>query len=96
MTPRSPSGHEAPRTEVVVPRAGAIQVSGHLTTQGADLVRGTVETVRRTGSSAVVVDLAGVRTADDAGLDALHLLRDSLSTRGTRLLLRNEPGTSQR
>jgi anti-anti-sigma regulatory factor len=93
-TAGSPSVDAAPRTEVVVPRVGPIRVSGHLTRQGADLVRGTVETARRTGSPVVVVDLAGVRTADDAGLDALHTLRDTLSGRGTRLLLRNEPGVT--
>jgi anti-anti-sigma regulatory factor len=91
-TAGSPSLEGAPRTEVVVPRTGVIRVSGHLTTQGADLVRGTVESAQRTGSPCVVVDLAGVRAADDAGLDALHTLRASLSGRGTRLLLRNEPG----
>ncbi|SFN82617.1 STAS domain-containing protein [Geodermatophilus obscurus] len=93
-TAGSPSRDAAPRTEVVVPRVGPIRVSGHLTRQGADLVRGTVETARRTGSPVVVVDLAGVRAADDAGLDALHTLRDTLSGRGTRLLLRNEPGVT--
>ena len=93
MSPASSTSVDgAPRTEVVVPRVGPIRVSGHLTRQGADLVRGTVETVRRAGSPCVVVDLAGVQAADDAGLDALHTLRDAMSGRGTRLLLRNEPG----
>ena len=82
------------RTEVVVPRVAAIRVSGHLTRQGADLVRGTVESMQRTGSPCVVVDLAGVRAADGAGLDALRTLRTTLSGRGTRLLLRNLPASS--
>ncbi|MGX5654570.1 STAS domain-containing protein [Geodermatophilus nigrescens] len=90
-TAGSPSPDRSSRTEVVVSRVGAIRVSGHLTAQGADLVRGTVESVRRTGSPCVVVDLAGVRAVDGAGLDALQTLRDTLSGRGTRLLLRNLP-----
>lgn len=82
------------RTEVVVSRVGAVRVNGYLTSQGADLVRGTVETLRRTGSPIVVVDLAGVRAADDAGLDALRRFRENLSGQGTRLLLQNLPTPS--
>ena len=36
-------------TEVVDSLRGAVRVSGHLTVQGADLLRGTVEILRRGG-----------------------------------------------
>ena len=60
--------------ETVDPVAGRVRVSGHLTLQGADLLRGTVENLCRLGHSRVVVDLAGVHTADDAALELLRTL----------------------
>lgn len=88
MTATAPSAGRA-RTEVVVRRSGAVRVNGHLTSQGADLLRGTVESMHRAGSSCVVVDLTGVRAADDAGLDGLRDLRESVARDGGRLLLCN-------
>lgn len=85
------SPDRTPRTEVVVPRTGAIRVSGDLTRQGVDLVRGTVEAARRGGAPVVVVDLGGVRAVDDDGLHALEDLRAAVAGRGTRLLLRSLP-----
>jgi anti-anti-sigma regulatory factor len=73
-------------TEAVDPVAGVVRVSGHLTVQGADLVRGTVENLCRLGHSRVVLDLAAVQTADDGALPVLQALRDS-SAQGRVVLL---------
>jgi anti-anti-sigma regulatory factor len=62
-------------TETVDPVAGRVRVSGHLTLQGADLLRGTVESLRRLGHTSVLVDLAGVRTVDPGALHLLHALQ---------------------
>ena len=75
-------------TEVVDARIGRIRASGHLTAQGADLLRGTAEELHRRGHERVLLDLRDVQAADDAGL---HVLRDaarSLAARGGRLLVR--------
>jgi len=78
-------------TEVVDGRTGRVQVSGHLTPQGADLLRGTVEGLRRQGHSTVVLDLADVQAADDVGLHVLSTLRTSMADSGDRLLVQNPP-----
>lgn len=59
-------------TEVVDGRAGSVRVSGHLTAQGADLIRGTVASLHRLGHVDVLVDLAGLQGADDAGVRVLR------------------------
>ena len=56
--------------------------------QGADLVRGTADSLRGSGHSRVVVDLRDVRTADDAGLDILHQLRRDFAADGGELVVR--------
>jgi len=78
-------------TEVVDGRSGRVRVSGHLTPQGADLLRGTVEGLRRQGHSTVVLDLADVQAADDVGLHVLSSLRTSMADAGDQLLVRNAP-----
>ena len=88
MTPSQAStAAERTLTEVVNGRTGRVWASGHLTSQGADLLRGTVEGLRRQGHSTVVVDLADVRTADDVGLHVLSDLCASMADRGDRLLV---------
>ena len=75
-------------TEIVDSHRGAVRVSGHLTVQGADLLRGTVEQLCRGGHARVVVDLRDVRAADDAGLHVLRELQRALAADGGQLLLR--------
>jgi len=61
-------------TEEVDPLAGRVRVSGHLTRQGVDLLRGTVENLCRQGHARVLVDLTAVHAVDDGTLDALRAL----------------------
>ncbi len=75
--------------EVVDRRAGLITVSGHLTSLGADLVRGTADQLRGAGHSRVVVDLRGVGTADDEGLAVLRELHRDFRVDGGELLIRS-------
>jgi anti-anti-sigma regulatory factor len=72
-------------TEAIDPIAGTVRVSGHLTAQGADLLRGTVENLCRLGHSHVVLDMAGVHATDDAALPVLNSLRRDDS--GARVVL---------
>jgi anti-anti-sigma regulatory factor len=76
-------------TEVVDRRAGLIRVRGHLTSLGADLVRGTADQLRGDGHSRVVVDLRGVLAADDAGLAVLRELHHDFRVDGRELLIRS-------
>ncbi|MFQ1002728.1 STAS domain-containing protein [Modestobacter sp. SSW1-42] len=78
-------------TEVVDGRAGRVRAGGHLTPQGADLLRGTVEGLLRQGHSTVVLDLADVQAADDVGLHVLSELRRAMAADGDLLLVRNAP-----
>ncbi|WP_218938588.1 STAS domain-containing protein, partial [Modestobacter altitudinis] len=91
----SPAAAAAPPraalTEVVDGRRGRVQASGQLTSQGADLLRGTVEGLVRLGHSTVVLDLTGVQAADAVGLHVLSSLESSMAASGGRLLVRNAP-----
>ena len=75
-------------TEVVDRRAGLIRASGHLTSLGADLLRGTADGLRGSGHDRVVLDLRGVRTADAGGLDIIEELRREFAAHGGQLLIR--------
>ncbi|MGY1808681.1 STAS domain-containing protein [Blastococcus sp. SYSU D00669] len=80
----------APRaamSETVDPRTGSVRVSGHLTVQGADLVRGTVESLHRSGHARVLLDLRDVHAADDAGLHVLRDVERALAADGGVLVL---------
>lgn len=66
-------------TEVIDGRTGSVRVSGHLTAQGADLIRGTVASLHRLGHADVLIDLAGLQGADDAGL---RVLRSTIAAEG--------------
>lgn len=75
-------------TEVVHVRRDAVRVSGDLTVQGADLLRGTVENLVRGGSRRVVVDLRQVRSADAGGRHVLREVERTLAAGGAELVVR--------
>lgn len=77
--------------EVVDQGRGSLRAGGHLTAQGADLLRGTVLALRGRGHERVVVNLQGVRSADDAGLRMLRILQDSVTAHGGELVLVHPP-----
>jgi anti-anti-sigma regulatory factor len=77
-------------SETVDATAGLIRASGHLTRLGADLLRGTADSLRVSGHASVVLDLTGIDVADDAGLDILRRLRRSFAASGGELLIRHE------
>ncbi|WP_231486635.1 STAS domain-containing protein [Candidatus Blastococcus massiliensis] len=76
-------------SETIDLRIGLIRASGHLTAQGADLLRGTADSLREGGHRRVVLDLAGVQAADDDGLAVLRNLRTSFAEDGGELVLRH-------
>ena len=91
-TPFSPPARRgASLTETVDLRSGSIRASGHLTTQGADLLSGTADHLRGNGHSRVTLDLRDVQAADDAGLDILRDLRSTFEADGDKLLIRYGP-----
>jgi anti-anti-sigma regulatory factor len=76
-------------SETIDVHVGLIRASGHLTAQGADLLRGTADSLREGGHRRVVVDLAGVEAADDDGLAELQKLRSRFAADGDELVLRH-------
>ena len=76
-------------SETVDRRIGVIRASGHLSAQGADLLRGTADALREGGHRRVVLDLAGVEAADDDGLDLLRRLRTRFAADGGELVLQH-------
>ena len=63
-------------TETVDPRAGVVRACGVLTRSGADLLSGTIETLRLQGHRRITLDLRGITDAEEEGtarLDALVL-----------------------
>jgi anti-anti-sigma regulatory factor len=81
-------------SEVVDVRSGTVRASGHLTVQGADLLRGTVEQLHRSGHDRVLLDLQHVQAADAAGLHVLREMGRSLAADGGVLLVRAAPEPS--
>ncbi|MGY1631599.1 STAS domain-containing protein [Geodermatophilus sp. SYSU D01186] len=75
-------------SEVVDRDAGLIRASGHLTSLGADLLRGTADGLRGSGHARVVLDLRGVRAADAGGLDILREMRQEFAADGGELIVR--------
>jgi anti-anti-sigma regulatory factor len=55
------------------------------------LLRGTVEQLRRSGHTRVLLDLQGVQAADDAGLHVLSDAARALAADGGQLLVRAVP-----
>jgi anti-anti-sigma factor len=66
---------------------GALRVGGHLTVQGADLLRGAVLALQGRGHDRVTLDLEGVQSVDDAGLRALLTLQETVTMDGGELVL---------
>jgi anti-anti-sigma regulatory factor len=89
--PTSQPDSAAALTEVVDMLRGSVRASGHLTVQGADLLRGTVETMRRDGHTTVLLDLQGLQAADDAGLQVLRNVRRSVAADGGELCVVPSP-----
>ncbi len=69
----------AGRLDVVDRGAGWVQAAGSLTEQGADLLRGVALALQGRGHSRVVLDLAGVQTADAAGLRVLRATQATMT-----------------
>ena len=78
-------------SELVDRDRGRIRAIGHLTSQGADLISGTADSLRGSGHTRVVLDLQGVRSADGAGLDILLDLRNQFAADGGELLIEHLP-----
>lgn len=76
-------------SETVDLKIGVIRATGHLTALGADLLRGTADSLREGGHRRVVVDLAGVQAADDDGLDVLRSMQESFAEDGSELVLQH-------
>jgi anti-anti-sigma regulatory factor len=90
----APATGDRALSERVDRSSGRIRASGYLTSQGADLLSGTADSLRGSGHTRVVIDLRDVRTADDAGLDILHNLRHRFAADGGELLLEHLPRAS--
>jgi anti-anti-sigma regulatory factor len=73
---------------------GSVRVSGHLTVQGADLLRGTVESLHRSGHVRVLLDLRDVQGADDAGLRVLRTIGRNSAATGGELVVRDSPAAT--
>lgn len=90
----APRPHDAQTrslSERVDRAAGRIRASGHLTSQGADLLSGTADSLRGSGHTRVVIDLRDVRSADDDGLDILRGLPPRFAADGAELLFEHFP-----
>ena len=104
-TPRQPDGpidarrpapatDGSPFTEIIDGRTGSIHAQGPLTRQAADMLRGTVEALRRSGHTRIVLDLGGVQAVDDAGLHAVRSLQDRTHAAGGHLTVLDAPARS--
>lgn len=76
-----------PFTQTVDGRLGTVRPRGHLTAETGALLRETVEALHRSGHTRVRLDLGGLVSADDAGLDALSSLQRWVTARGRSLVL---------
>ena len=77
MTPPSPRDpgdpqHRARFSESVNRDDAVVRCTGHLSEQGADLVLGAVEVLRREGHEHITVDLHAVASADETALSELR------------------------
>ncbi len=82
-------------TEWVNGRTGTVGASGHLTAQGADLLRGTLESLTRQGHRTVLLDLADVEVPDGAGTPLMRDLQAGVAACGGRLQVVRPPGRAR-
>jgi anti-anti-sigma regulatory factor len=80
-------------SETVDRSTGSIRASGRLTLLGADLLRGTAESLHGSGHVRVVLDLRDVRDADEDGLEVLRGLGEELAARGGELVVHGAPAS---
>jgi anti-anti-sigma regulatory factor len=66
-------------TEAIDWAHASIRASGRLTVQGADLIRGAAEVLRRSGHRRITVDLHEVALVDTDALGLLRVLADDLA-----------------
>jgi hypothetical protein len=78
-------------TETVDPRTGSVRASGRLDSRGVDMLSGTIEGLRRSGCTRVLLDLGGVQAVDDAGLHGVRSPEAEVAATGGRMTLRNWP-----
>jgi anti-anti-sigma regulatory factor len=83
------SGRARAFTEAIDWASASIAGSGRLTVQGADLICGTAEALRRCGHHRITVDLHEVVLADADALALLRRLADDLRARNSRLVVLN-------
>jgi len=76
--------------EVVDCLRASVTFQGNLTDQGADLITGTVEALRRSGHTRITVDLRGVRYFERDALESLQTLCAELESQHIRLILLSE------
>src|SRR5688572_12056821 len=89
---RSPStGGDRSSTRATARRTRCIRASGRLDERAADMVSGTVQTLRDRGWDRIVLDLGGVLAVDDAGLSAIHSLERRIAAGGGHVALLNCP-----
>jgi hypothetical protein len=75
-----------PRMTATVDQArGAIRARGHVDRLGADLLCGTVQTLRRSGHRRITLELGPFATADAEARRLLDCLAGELRTRGASL-----------
>ncbi|WP_324277684.1 STAS domain-containing protein [Blastococcus brunescens] len=76
-----------PFTQTVDGRLGIVRPRGHLTADTGALLTETVEALHRSGHPRIRLDLGGLLSADDAGLDTLCALQRWVTSRGRSLVL---------
>ena len=84
----------SPFTEEIDGRSGTIRAHGHLDVRAADMLDGAVEALQGSGHARILLDLGGVRVADDAGLRALRSVKDRVTEAGGHLTLLHQPRPS--
>ena len=81
-------------TEVVYTRTGVVRASGVLTSSGADLLCGAVETLSRLGHRRITLDLSGIHDVHDAGLARIEELRSATAAASSVGLVVRRPAGS--
>jgi anti-anti-sigma regulatory factor len=90
-----PRREPAPAFGQVIDTRGRVKARGDLTGRTADLLRGTVEALRRGGLSGFVIDLRGLHSADEAGLRSVEATRAAIEADGGRVTVLAPPATAR-